>query len=139
MANKLKKRTRSASRSAATDNDAASATTSTTTASQDTVVDGKNEQENNSVDKSTKNDEKTDVSTDKTSQKKENENEESFTLAEPKSLPTSQNEKSVRFASVDIFEFERCQGFGSIPGNYAPFNETITLGLQPTHVYKPLL
>jgi hypothetical protein len=139
MANKLKKRTRSASRSAATDNDAASATTSTTTVTQDTVVDGKNEQENNSVDKS-KNDEKTDVSTDKTSQKRENENEESFTLAEPKSLPTSQNEKSVRFASVDIFEFERCQGFGSIPGNYAPFNETITLGLQSNRlVYEPLL
>lgn len=131
MANKLKKRTRSASRSAATDNDAASASTSTTTATQNTVVDGKNEQENNSVDKS-KNDEKTDVNTDKTSQKRENENEESFTLAEPKSLPTSQNEKSVRFASVDIFEFERCQGFGSIPGNYAPFNETITLGLELT-------
>lgn len=139
MANKLKKRTRSASRSAATDNDAASATTSTTTATQDTVVDGKIEQENNSVDKS-KNDEKMDVSsTDKTSQTRENENEESFTLAKPKSLPTSQNEKSVRFASVDIFEFERCQGFGSIPGNYAPFNETITLGLQSTRVYEPHL
>ena len=131
MANKLKKRTRSASRSAATDNDAASASTSTTTATQDTVVDGKNEQENNSVDKSKK-DEKTDVNTDKTSQTRENENEESFTLAEPKSLPTSQNEKSVRFATVDIYEFERCQGFGSIPGNYAPFNETITLGLELT-------
>lgn len=37
--------------------------------------------------------------------------------------------KSVRFASVHVYEFERCQGFGSIPGNYAPPNQTITLGM----------
>lgn len=37
--------------------------------------------------------------------------------------------KSVRFTNVKVFEFERCQGFSSIPGNFAPFNETITLGI----------
>lgn len=40
----------------------------------------------------------------------------------------SKRGKSVRFANVRIFEFMRCQGFSSIPGNFAPFNETITLG-----------
>lgn len=41
---------------------------------------------------------------------------------------TTKPSKSVRFTNVKIFEFERCQGFSSIPGNFAPFNETITLG-----------
>lgn len=44
--------------------------------------------------------------------------------------------KSVRFSQVDIFEFERCQGFGSIPGQDAPSNQTITLGMQLKHEWK---
>jgi len=42
--------------------------------------------------------------------------------------PRPLSSKSVRFARVNVYEFERCQGFSSIPGNFAPLNETITLG-----------